>query len=175
MSLRCFSQRGRVLERTNREDSEHKAVAALAVAAAVAGGCASVNTEAARVATQPTTAAVAHDCTSSTTDQAVCMPASWLSLNALPLGTGKASTSPEQGYEFVCQAPNGNQPVVLDQEGRRRGGVRWHKKFTKSHRGSQGVLVGNGLPPRSGTFPPVIQRPGPRLQPRPDDHQRTPS
>ncbi|HUI04165.1 MAG TPA: YHYH protein [Acidimicrobiales bacterium] len=138
----------------------------LALAAALAGGCASANTEAARVATQPSTATVAQDCTSSATDQAVCMPASPLNLSALPLGSGKVSSSPQQGYEWVCQVPNGSQPVTtppwinttastwsLTTKVAVQGDVRWHKKFKKSHKGTQEVLVGNGLPPRSGTFP----------------------
>jgi YHYH protein len=96
----------------------------------------------------------------------VCLPASSLNLNALPLGSGKVSTSPQSGYEWVCQAPAGGQPVTtppwvnasthtwsLTRKRAVAGDVRWKKKFTKSHQGSFEVLVGNGLPARSGTFP----------------------
>jgi hypothetical protein len=94
------------------------------------------------------------------------MPASSLNLNALPLGSGKVSTSPEQGYIWTCQAPSGGQPVnippwintsaqtwSLTRKVAVEGDVRWHKKFKASHQGAQEVLVGNGLPARSGRFP----------------------
>ena len=143
-------------------------------------GCASINTEAARVATQPTDPTIAQDCTSTTTDQAVCMPASSLNLNALPLGSGKVSTSPQAGYEWVCQTPVGSQPVTtppwvnttahtwsLTRKLAVEGDVKWKKKFSPSHQGSFEVLVGNGLPARSGTFPVARSDPAHEWNPDP--------
>jgi hypothetical protein len=117
-------------------------------------------------ATQPTVATVAEDCASSTTDQAVCMPKSSLNLSALPLGTGKESTAPQKGEIWVCHVPSGGPPVrtppwvnttaktwSLTGKVAAEGNVHWHKQFTASQHGSEEVLVGNGLPARSGTFP----------------------
>jgi hypothetical protein len=142
------------------------AVVGLALGLVVLGGCGSARTAATGAATQPTDPTISQDCTSSTTDQALCMPASSLNLNALPLGTDKISTSPQQGYLWVCQDPNGTQyvktpPWVNTSAGTWsmttkeavEGDVRWHKKFKASRQGSEEVLVGNGLPARSGHFP----------------------
>lgn len=140
-------------------------VALLCISLGVLGACTSVRPTS-DAATQPTAPTVTQDCASSTTDQAICMPASSLNLNALPLGSGKESTSPEKGYIWPCQAPAGGQPVTnppwvntathtwsLTKKVAVQGDVRWHKKFKASRQGAQEVLAGNGLPARSGHFP----------------------
>jgi len=116
--------------------------------------------------TEPTAVPLAQDCASSTTDQTVCMPASSLNLSALPLGTGKASTAPKQGYIWACRVPSGGPPVspvpwVNTTAGTWsaktkvavEGSVKWSPKFTATQQGSELVLSGNGLPARSGVFP----------------------
>ncbi|MGD0379436.1 MAG: YHYH protein [Acidimicrobiales bacterium] len=138
----------------------------LCASLAVLAACSSSAGRGSGNATQPTAPTISQDCTSTTTDQAVCMPASSLNLDALPLGSGKISTSPEAGYLWVCQAPGGGQSVQtppwvdtstqtwsLTKKVAVKGDVRWHKKFKASHRGTEEVLVGNGLPARSGKFP----------------------
>ncbi len=168
------SQGGRHVKR--RRDPR---VALLCVGLGLLGACASVK-PASDDATQPTVPTVAQDCASSTTDQAICMPASSLNLNALPLGNGKVSSAPEQGYIWTCQAPAGGQPVTippwvdstthtwsLTRKVAVEGDVRWHKKFKASRQGTQEVLVGNGLPARSGHFPVSPSDPVHRYNPDP--------
>src|ERR1700722_7718103 len=81
-------------------------VSLLCISLGLLGACTSVKPST-DDATQPMAPTAAQDCASSTTDQAICMPASSLNLNALPLGSGKESAAPEQGYIWTCQAPAG--------------------------------------------------------------------
>jgi hypothetical protein len=94
------------------------------------------------------------------------MPASSLDLDALPLGSDKTSTSPKAGYLWVCESPSGGQTVKsppwvntaartwsLTSKVAVEGDVRWKAKFKATEEGSEEVLVGNGLPARSGVFP----------------------
>jgi hypothetical protein len=118
--------------------------------------------------TQPTAPTAAQDCTSSTTNQTLCMPSPSpsISLSALPLGSAKVSTAPEQGNIWACQAPNGGNPVTIPPWVNTKAGtwsmtskvavegdVKWHSQFKATHEGSEEVLQGNGLPARSGVFP----------------------
>ena len=91
-----------------------------------------------------------------------------MDLHRLPLGDQRYTTAgPQRGAVWVCRAPVGGggaftqgpwinagagswdatEKVQVD------GDVRWDSLFTHTRRGSSLVLSGNGLPPRSGTFP----------------------
>lgn len=119
-------------------------------------------------ATTPTTVPVSEMTPSSTTDQAIGMPASSLDEAALPLGSDKASTAPERGYEWLCTSgfPSGGPDVStlpwvdsskatwdLQTKVAASGWVTHDDEFSVEHEGSEEVLSGNGLPPVSGTFP----------------------
>jgi len=155
----------------------HAAVAALS-GAVVLGACTTSTPQA--ISTQPTAPTIAQDCASSTTNQALCLPASALDLSALPLGTDKSSTSPQRGELWRCNAPAGGQPVTIPPWIDTTAGT-WsmtskvavegevkHKKVFKATRvGGEEVLQGNGLPPRSGVFPVSPRDPAYRYNPDP--------
>lgn len=118
--------------------------------------------------TTPTTIPVSEMTPSSTTDQAIGMPASSLNETGLPLGSGKVSTSPERGNEWLCNSsfPSGgpdlsklpwvdtsNDTWDLETKLAAGGWVTHDAQFSVEHEGSEEVLSGNGLPPVSGTFP----------------------
>lgn len=153
------------------------------VSVAVAGLLAGCGARApAAMSGQPVAPTPAEDCASSTTDQAVCMPPASPSLSesALPLGSGRISSSAKQGYEFRCQAPGGGQPFTtppwIDTTAKTwsatakvavAGNVHWHQHFTAHHSGSLEVLTGNGLPARSGVFPVAASDPAHAYNPDP--------
>lgn len=117
---------------------------------------------------------------SSTTNQTIGMPKAAINLKAIPLGNDKSSTTPRVGYLDRCGGtPNGGPPVrtppwvdtsnhTWDATTKRavEGDVRWQWSFTAKHVGSQEVLSGNGLPPRSGKFP--VSRSDPAYAYNPD-------
>jgi hypothetical protein len=93
---------------------------------------------------------------------------STVDLTQLPLGDGKASTSPQRGYIYACRTqfpgggPTGDGPwidqatetwdatskVTVD------GDVEWPSSFTITVEGDTRVLTGNGLPDHTtGEFP----------------------
>ena len=117
---------------------------------------------------------------SSATDQTVGMPKSSLDLTAIPLGTGKASTTPRVGYLDRCGGrPHGGPAVDIPpwvgsstwnatKKVAGAGNVSRTSTFKASHVGTKEVLTGNGLPERSGTFPIASSDPAHAYNPDPD-------
>jgi hypothetical protein len=114
----------------------------------------------------PTTVPVSQIKFSTTTDQAVNMPSTDLDLSALPLGSGKYSTSAKSGYLDACGFPSGTGGAVtgswidtsaktwnLNTKPASEGKVYFHSEFSAAHEGDSEVLTGNGLPPVAGKFP----------------------
>ena len=117
---------------------------------------------------------------SSTTDQTIGMPKSAIDQSAIPLGTGKASSTPRVGYLDRCGGrPNGGPTVNLPPwvggstwnattKVAVSGDATWRSSFKALHVGTKEVLTGNGLPARSGTFPVAASDPAHAYNPDPD-------
>ena len=118
---------------------------------------------------------------STTTDQTVGMPLAQLDLTAVPLGTGKSSSTPKVGYLDRCGGtPSGGPPVFTPPWVNTSGGT-WNAKtkvavagavthtatFAATHSGANQVLTGNGLPALSGVFPVAQSDPAHAYNPDP--------
>jgi hypothetical protein len=133
------------------------------------------------VVSTPTTIASTAIVSSSTTDQTVGMPKSAIDETAIPLGNGKASSTPRIGYLYRCGGvPAGGPPVstppwVNTSAGTwnattkvaAQGSVSWNSTFHAAHVGRNEVLTGNGLPSRSGVFPVATSDPAHAYNPDP--------
>jgi len=144
------------------------------------GGCGLVNTVVSANRVPFKSRDSVHGCTLSTTVQDACMPSSSLNLEALPLGSAKASTSPREGYLWVCMFPSNTMPVKippwvdtstgtwsLTSKVAVEGDVKWKAEFKASHEGSNEILQGNGLPAQSGVFPVSVTDPAYAYNPDP--------
>jgi hypothetical protein len=130
---------------------------------------------------EPTTIPVTQITTSTTTNQTVGMPASAINLTAIPLGSGKSTTTPKVGDLDRCGGtPSGGPPVTIPPwvdtaadtwnattKAAVAGDVKWDAQFTATHEGPEEVLKGNGLPPLSGTFPVATSDPAHAYNPDP--------
>jgi len=151
----------------NRPDRARFGIAGLAatvIAGAVLSGCATGSSPSSASPTTPPSGSISA---STTTDQSVGMPKSALDLKAVALGTRVYSTTiTAVGAEHVCSSLTGALPVKIPPwidvaastwnmttKAAVAGDVNWNSTFSVTQSGSNLVLRGNDLPPRSGTFP----------------------
>jgi hypothetical protein len=117
----------------------------------------------------------------SVTDQSADMPKTSLDLHALPLGTGRSSSTPTAGRLLRCGGtPSGGPPVrippwvdtahstwdVTDKVAV-AGNVAWQYEVKAARSGDSLVVSGNGLPHRSGVFPVAQSDPAYAYNPNP--------
>jgi YHYH protein len=150
----------------SRPDRARIGIAGIAVAVIAGGMLASCGTGSAPSSASPTTLPGSISA-STTTDQSVNMPKSSSNLRALPLGSRVYSTTiTAVGAEHVCSPLTGTRPVKtppwvdtaaatwsMTTKAAVAGDVTWSSSFRVTHSGTNLVLQGNDLPPRSGTFP----------------------
>ena len=150
----------------SRPDRARIGIAGIVVAVFAGGILSSCGTGSSPSSASPTTLPGSISA-STTTDQSVNMPKSSLNLRALPLGSRVYSTTiTAVGAEHVCSPLTGTLPVQtppwvdpaaatwnMTTKTAVAGDVTWSSSFRVGHSGSNLVLQGNDLPPRSGTFP----------------------
>jgi hypothetical protein len=154
------------LNRPDRARIGIAATAAAVIAGLVLSGCGTTPSSSPPTA-PPTTVPSGSISASTTTDQSIGMPKASVDLKAVALGSKVYSTSIRAvGSEFVCSPLAGSLPVKtppwvnitaytwnMTTKRAVAGDVAWSSTFRSSHSGSNLVLRGNDLPPRSGTFP----------------------
>jgi hypothetical protein len=167
------------LNRPDRSRIGCAGVALAVIAGAVLSGCGTTPSSSAPTA-PPTTVPPGSISASTTTDQSVGMPKSTLDLKTVNLGSRVYSTTiTAVGAEHVCSPLAGSVPVKtppwvdtaastwnMTTKAAVAGDVTWSSTFRTSHSGSNLVLKGNDLPPRSGTFP--VDRADPAYAYNPD-------